>query len=87
MAHVHVQDSGAVSTRASKLSLQQSCRFLTVLRTLGCPRHLRKAEGRVCWQFTGEKVRKRIGLLMLGYSLSCRVSGCGHKAVVLDFSS
>lgn len=88
MAHVHVQDSGTVSKRASKPSLQQSCRFLTVLRTaLGCPRHLQKAEDRVCWQFTKEKVRKGIGLLMLGYSLSCRVAGFGHEAVAHDFSS
>lgn len=88
MAHVHVQDSGAVSKRTSKLSLQLSCRFLTVLRTaLGCPRHLQKAESRVCWQFTREKVRKGIGLLMLGYSLSCRAAGFGREAVALDFSS
>lgn len=89
MSHVHVQDSGAVSKMVSKLSLQQSCRFLTVLRTgaLGCPRHLQKAAGRVYWQFTGEKVRKGIELLMLEYPLSCRVAGFGHEAVALDFSS
>lgn len=89
VAHVHVQDSGAVSKTASKLSLQQSCRFLTVLRTaaLGCPRHRQKAAGRVCWPFTGEKVRKGIELLMLEYSLSCRIAGFGHEAVALDFNS
>lgn len=84
MAHVHIQDCGAMSKRASKLS----CRFLTVLRTaLGRPRHLQKAESRVCWQFTREKVRKGTGLLMLGCSLSCRVAGFGCEAVALDFSS
>lgn len=54
VAHVHVQDSGAVSKRDSKLSLQQSCRFLTVLRT-GALSSFKKLKGGCAGNLLGRR--------------------------------